>query len=95
MLSDEVIEEYILFAQSYQEAQSSADDDAATSPTITAATFSSLGFGGDAASSTTSYSPDPYAVSKAEAQSYYAGLSSEPTLVYRMGKEQWSPPSVV
>jgi hypothetical protein len=50
-------------------------------------------FGGDAVSSATSYSPDLYAVSKAEAQSYYAGLPSEPTLVYRTGKEQWSPPS--
>lgn len=43
-------------------------------------------------SSTTSYTPDVHAVSKAEAQSYYAGLHSEPTLLYRTGKE-WSPPS--
>jgi hypothetical protein len=79
VLSAEVIEEYVCFAQRYQEAQSSTDNDAATSPTITA-------------SSATSYSPDPHAVSKAEAQSYYAGLPSEPTLVYRTGKEKWSPP---
>lgn len=92
VLSAEVIDEYIRFAQSCQEAQNSADNDAATSPTITASTFSSLGFGGDAVSSATSYSPDPHAVSKAEAQSYYAGLPSEPALVYRTGKEQWSPP---
>ena len=92
MLPAEVIDKYIRFAQSYQEAQSSAYNDDAISPTITASTFSSLGFGGDAASSATSYSPDPYAVSKAEAQSYYAGLPSEPTLVHRTGKEQWSPP---
>ncbi len=44
-------------------------------------TFSSLGFGGDAASS-----PDPHAVSKAEAQSYYAGLRSEHvTLMHGQG----------
>ena len=92
VLSAEAIEKYIRFSQSYQEAQSSDDNDAAISPTVAAPTFS-LGFGGDAASSATSYSPDPHAVSKAETQSYYAGLPSEPTLVYRTGKEQWSPPS--
>jgi len=81
---------YIPFARSYEEAQSSVDKDAAIS--LTASTLSSLGFGGDAASSATSYTPDPHAVSKAEAQSYYAGLHSEPTLLYRTGKEQWSPP---
>jgi hypothetical protein len=42
--------------------------------------------------SATSYTPDPHSVSKAEAQSYYAGLHSEPMLLYRTGKEQWSPP---
>jgi hypothetical protein len=30
---------------------------------------------------------------KAEGRSYYAGLHSEPTLLYRTGKEQWFPPS--
>jgi hypothetical protein len=45
-----------------------------------------------AASSATSYTHDVHAVSKAEAQSYYAGLRSEPTLLYRTGKA-WSPPS--
>jgi hypothetical protein len=92
VLSDEVIEQYIRFSQSYQEAQSSAYNDEALSPIITPSTFSSLGFGGDTTSSATSYSPDPHAVSKAEAQSYYAGLPSELTLVYRTGKEKWSPP---
>ena len=92
MLSAEIIEEYIRFAQSYREAQSSANNVAPISPSITASTISSLGFGDDATSSATSYSPDPHAVSKAEAQSYYAGLPSEPTLVYRTGKERWSPP---
>ena len=40
---------------------------------------------------TTSYTPDSRAVSKAEAQSYYVGLHSEPTLVYRTG-QPWFPP---
>ena len=90
MLFAEDLVSYIRFARSYEEAQSSVDKDAAIS--LTASTLSSLGFGGDAASSATSYTPDPHAVSKAEAQSYYAGLHSEPTLLYRTGKEQWSPP---
>ena len=93
VLSAEVIDKYIRFAQSYHEAQSSEYNDAAMSSIITASTFSSPGFGGDATSSATSYLPDPYAVSEAEAQSYYAGLPSEPTLVYRTGKGKWSPPS--
>jgi hypothetical protein len=83
VLSAQFIEECIQFAKSYQEAKSSAYRDAIVS---------SLGSGCDAASDTTPYTPDPYAVSNAEAQSYYAGLHSEPTLLYRTGKEQWSPP---
>jgi hypothetical protein len=92
VLSAEELDGYIRFARSYKDIQGSVDEDDATSQTITESTFSSLGFGGDAASSATSYTPDPHAVSKAEAQSYYAGLPSEPTLLYRTGKEQWSPP---
>lgn len=92
MLSAEVIEGYIRFTQSYQDAQRFDDNDAALSPAITTPTFSSLGFGGNAASSATPYSPDPHAVSEAEAQLYYAGLPSEPTLVYRTGKKKWSRP---
>jgi hypothetical protein len=88
--SAEDLEDYICFARSYEEVQSTVDKDATISPTITASTFSSLGFGSNAASSATSYTPDPHAVSKAEAQSYCAGLPSEPTLLYRTGKEQWS-----
>jgi hypothetical protein len=89
VLSAEELDGYIRFARSYKEAESesSVDEDDATD-----STFSSLGFGGNAASSATSYTHDPHAVSKAEAQSYYAGLPSEPTLLYRTGKEQWSPP---
>ena len=91
MLSAKIIEEHIRFAMSYEEAQSSDEKEYTISPSTTASTFSSLGVS-DAASSTTSYTPDPHAVSMAEAQSYYAGLHSEPTLLYRTGKE-WSPPS--
>ncbi len=80
----EDIEDCIRFARSYREAQSSDDredrDNDTTSPT---SNFSSLGFVGDAVSSI----PDPHDVSKAEAQSYYAGLHSEPTLLYRTGKD--------
>ncbi|KAK0213851.1 hypothetical protein IW262DRAFT_1411917 [Armillaria fumosa] len=77
MVSAEFVEDCIRFAKSYEEAQSSVDEDSTIS--------------GDAASSATSYTPDAHAVSKAEAQSYYTGLHSEPTLLYRTGKE-WSPP---
>ncbi|KAG9075984.1 hypothetical protein FRC06_009779, partial [Ceratobasidium sp. 370] len=86
-LSAEVIDEYIRLAWSYNEAQSSAYCD-----TVMSAMFPHPGFGGDAASSATSYPPDPHAVSQEEALSYYAGLPSEPRLVYRTGKERWSPP---
>ncbi len=55
-------------------------------------TVSSLGSGGLAVPSSTSYSSDLYAVSTAEAQFYYAGLNSGPLLLYRTGKEKWSPP---
>lgn len=93
MLSADVIEDSIRFAMNYEEAQSSVDKDvAAFLPTITASAVSSPGFGGDSASGATSYTPDPHAVSTAEAQSYYAGLCSEPVLLYRTGQEQWSPP---
>src|SRR5580693_3249550 len=92
MLSDEFVEDCIRFARNYEEAQRSVDKDYTISPTTNMSTFSSLGLGGNAASSATSYTPDAHAVSKAEAQSYYAGLHSEPTLLYRTGKEKWSPP---
>lgn len=78
-LSAEVIDQYVLFAQSYHEGLSSgsADNDAGHLPDrITASTFSSLRFGGDAASSVISYSLDLHVVSKAESQSYYASLPS-------------------
>jgi hypothetical protein len=91
MLSTELVEDCIRFARGYEETHSSDDKDNAISPTTTASTFSSLSLGVDAASSATSYTPDVHAVSKVEAQSYYAGLHSEPTLLYRTGKE-WSPP---
>jgi len=43
-------------------------------------------------SSNTSSTLDLRVISKAEAQSYYAGLPSEPTLVYRTGKQPWTFP---
>ncbi|KAK0207441.1 hypothetical protein IW262DRAFT_1450873 [Armillaria fumosa] len=76
MVSAEFVEDCIRFAKSYEEAQSSVEEDSIISPTTTAAT---------------SYTPDAHAVSKVEARSYYAGLHSEPTLLYRTGKP-WSPP---
>lgn len=53
---------------------------------------SSSGFGSNTRSSTTSYSCDPHAVSRQEALSYYAGLPSKPTLLFRTGMK-WTPPS--
>ena len=51
-----------------------------------------FGFGDDAAAAASSHPHDPHAVSRAEAQSYYAGLPFEPTLLYLTRKEKWSPP---
>ena len=79
MFSTKDPEGNIRFARSYKEAQSSA-----------ALTLPSLGHSND--TSPTSYIPDPRAVSKAEARYFYAGLHSKPTLLYRTGKERWSPP---
>ncbi|KAF9505747.1 hypothetical protein BS47DRAFT_1432932 [Hydnum rufescens UP504] len=74
------------------EAQSSAYNDTTVSPTTTASTVPLLGSDCDTTSSATSHTPDPHAVSNAEAQWYYSGLPSKPKLLYRTGKEQWSPP---
>ena len=41
--------------------------------------------------SDTTFEADPHAVSMQEALSYYAGLPSEPILIYRTGKP-WYPP---
>ncbi|KAI0029419.1 hypothetical protein K488DRAFT_72980 [Vararia minispora EC-137] len=91
MFSVKEIDEYIQFAEGYEEARRFVDEDDALSPAITGTTIRSLDFAHDTASSAISFTPDPHAVSIAEAQSYYAGLHSEPTLLYRTGKEQWSP----
>ena len=77
---------------SYQEAQSSVDKGITTSPTIAPSTLSSLGVGSDTLFSATPGTPNPCVVSKAEAQYYYAGLHSKPTLLYRTGNVPWSPP---
>jgi hypothetical protein len=92
VFSGDDLEDYILLAKSYEEAHRSVDEDHTIPPTTTASALSSLELGGNAASSTTSYAPDPHAVFKAEAQFYSTGLHSAPTLLYRTGKEQWSPP---
>lgn len=76
---------------SYEEAQSSLNKDPTSSPATSAPTFASLSFGGDAASSAASYTRDTHAVSEMESKSYYEGLHSRPTLLYRTGKK-WSPP---
>jgi hypothetical protein len=60
------------------------------SPSTTTSTFSSLSISDS--SSTISYNSDPHAVSKVEAEFYYAGLPSGPRLLYCTGKKQWSPP---
>ena len=89
MLSADFVEACIIFARNYAQAQSLVDNgDPALSPTFSEAESLSLG---DAPSSVPSSSPDPHAVSRTEALSYYAGIPSEPTLLYRAGKE-WSPP---
>ena len=78
----------MLSAKDLEAAQSSVDKDITISPTITTSS-SSLGFGGDTMSS---YTPDPHSVSEVEAVSYYYGLHSRPTLLYRTGKKPWSLP---
>ena len=90
MVSVKDLEGCIRSARSYEEAQSPVDKDAIISSTMW--TFPFPGFSADSASSATSYTPDLHAVSKAEAQGYYAGIHSKPTLLYRTGKERWFPP---
>ena len=87
MLPAEVVEDCIRFSRCYEEAQSSVEKVTSISLNVTASTLSSLGFGGDASSSATPYTPYPHAVSEAEAQFYYAGLHSDPALLYRTGRE--------
>lgn len=86
MISTEFIKGCIRFAKDQEETRSSAYS-ATISMTSTESDFSDLG------SSSTSYAPDPHAVSKAEAKFHYAGLPSGPTLIHHTGKEQWSPPT--
>lgn len=65
MLSAEDLEGCIRLARSYEEAQSSVDGkDATISPPASTFSLGSTAF--------SSYTPDPHAVSKVEAQSYYA-----------------------
>jgi hypothetical protein len=92
-LSVAFVQACIAFARNYEETHRPVEQDPTIPPTTTASTgFSSLGFGRDIASSATSYTADVHAVSMEEACSYYTGLPSSPTLLYRTGKA-WSPPS--
>ena len=79
------LKDYIDFATRCWNVQYSDDESDNYLPIMTASTS------GDAASSATSYT-DPHAVSEDEAEFYYAGLHSRPHLLYRTGKEPWSPP---
>ncbi|KAI0786131.1 hypothetical protein C8Q75DRAFT_794210 [Abortiporus biennis] len=80
----------VLVAKTLNEFTRFARDHDAVSPALTSSALASLGFKNDAAPATTSYSSDPHAVSMDEALSYYAGLPSQPALIYRTGK--WSSP---
>jgi len=90
-ISEDVVEACIRFARDYEQTQASVGT--TISPTNTESSLSDYSSRSEAVSSATSYAPDPYAVSKAEADSYYAGLPSEPTLIYRTGEEKWTPPT--
>ncbi|KAG8731259.1 hypothetical protein FRC11_004642 [Ceratobasidium sp. 423] len=92
-MSADLVEKCIRFAERWAEtrwAENQRDDTTISPTTIVSTATSAPGFGGTPAS-TTSFEPDPHAVSQAEALSYYAGLPSEPLLIYRTGKP-WSPP---
>ena len=92
----ELVQRCIRFSSHYGEVQRAqvVDEDPPLSPATTSSTFvSSLGFSHDVPSSTTSHTDDPHAISIAEAQGFYAGLPSDPVLIYRSEKEEWSPPS--
>jgi hypothetical protein len=86
MLSAE-LDGYIRFARGgYNDRQNSFDEDDEYDEN---SLITSLGSDSNA---THDPDPDPHAVSNMEARFYYAGLHSRPTLLYRTGKEKWSPP---
>ncbi|KAF8875613.1 hypothetical protein CPB85DRAFT_540200 [Mucidula mucida] len=92
MLSDDTLDEDTSFGIQHAEAQT--DKDAMDDHIFSITTASdALELGGDAAPSTPSFTPDPHAVSETEGIAYYAGLHSQPRLVYRTSKEKWSLPS--
>ncbi|KAH9937953.1 hypothetical protein B0H21DRAFT_758006 [Amylocystis lapponica] len=92
-LSVAFVQSCIAFARHYEESQETPSHrPVEQDSTTTSTSFSSLGFGSDITSSPTSHIADAHAVSMEEARSYYAGLPSWPTLLYRTGKA-WSPPS--
>ncbi|TFK93905.1 hypothetical protein K466DRAFT_49335 [Polyporus arcularius HHB13444] len=81
-LSESEIDKYIQLYLTYEPRKSSQSwgNLPAGSPTTTSAP-----------SNATSYADDPHAVSIEEADSYYAGLASKPSLLYRTG-DKWVPP---
>ena len=87
MLSAAELDSYIRFARSYKEAQSESSVDSVDSvyedDAINSTLTNSLGFGGNAASSATSYTHVPHAVSKGEAQ-------SSPIQSRRSGTTTWA-----
>lgn len=82
-------------SKNVEEVPSSACKEDTISPATTASTISSLSASasGNGASSAMSHDHDAHAVPKAEAETYYLGLHSRPTLVYRTGQEPWTPPT--
>ncbi|TFK55382.1 hypothetical protein OE88DRAFT_1709888 [Heliocybe sulcata] len=92
LLSAEFIEECIRFAKSREEARCSIYYKHQMTLISTMPIFSP-NFGGDALSRVTP-TPDEHAVSEEEALHYYAGLHSEPRLLYRTGKP-WHLPVVL
>ncbi|KAF8642657.1 hypothetical protein AX16_009453 [Volvariella volvacea WC 439] len=92
MPSEQIVNEYIDLARNRVPAQDSDDDEAPPiSPNTNISGFSSLGIGGGALSSATSYIADAHAVPPDKAKHYYHGLPSKPALIYGSG-EDWSPP---
>jgi hypothetical protein len=77
VITAEFIQQCIGLAKAREQARSSA--------VSTVSDISHLSFDSDAASSVTSHDLDPYAISKAEANFYYAGLPSAPKSIYSEG----------
>ncbi|TRM67082.1 hypothetical protein BD626DRAFT_452493 [Schizophyllum amplum] len=88
-LSDELVQECMRFFYNHHNPSIAKNETA--SPTFLSPIASSESER-NTASSATSYSADPHAVSVEEGLQYYAGIPSYPILIYRTGKEKWSAP---